>query len=122
MKLNKVIDIKNNSKVKSSVGYENWAKIQNLRTLADTHSFLVVNELDFEDVKVMLNKKQTALTEMQNQKETMTQHTARQKEIGILQKHLVAYVKNRKTFDTISDIKVMIKNDDKVMGDENEKL
>ena len=98
-RLNKIIDVKNSTKAQSNVGYEKWAKLQNLKTLADTHSYLAENNLTFSDIKDMFSEKENAVTALENQKEAMQKHTERQKEIGELQNHLISYVKNRKVFE-----------------------
>ena len=98
-RLNKIIDVKNSEKAQANMGYEKWAKLQNLKTLADTHSYLIANNLNFENIKDMVSEKEDTVTLLENQKEIMQKYTERQKEIGILQNHLINYVKNRKVFE-----------------------
>ena len=97
--LNKIINVANNPKAQASVGYERWAKLQNLKTLADTHSYLVTNNLTFSDIKDMVSEKENEIMALENEKDTMQKQTERQKEIGVLQNQLIKYVKNRKVFE-----------------------
>ncbi len=98
-RLNKIIDVKDNEKAQSNVGYERWAKLQNLKTLADTHSYLVTSNLTFSHINDMVFEKENEVTALGNQKDIMQKYTERQKEIGVLQNHLINYVKNRKVFE-----------------------
>lgn len=98
-KLNRIIDVKNNAKVQANVGYERWAKLQNLKTLADTHSHMAANDLTFDDVKMMVSEKEAEIATLESQKNLIEQYSERQKEISVLQNHLINYVKNRKVFD-----------------------
>lgn len=97
--LNKIIDVQNNKKVQTSVGYEHWAKLQNLKTLANTHSFLAQNNLTWTDVSAMYSEKEEVIKVLEAQKETVQRYTDRQKEIVVLQNHLIQFVKNRKVFE-----------------------
>jgi len=93
--LNKFIDIK----AKSSPGFAYWAKLQNLKTLVDTHSYLVENNLNFDDMKALVYEKEVAISNFEIEKESIQNKINRQKEISILRNHLISYVKNRKIFD-----------------------
>jgi len=93
--LRKLIDT---TKYQNSVGLERWATIQNIKTLAETHSYMLENNLQFSDITDKLTRHETTLADLQNQQEILSAYTDRQAEINEVRSHIINMTKFRKIF------------------------
>jgi len=92
-KLNLLIDIENSLKAKDSPGYEQWAKIFNLKQAAQTLIFLQENNIsDIDTLRVAAQKAKDDFNDTQGH---IHATDARLKEIAVLQKHIGTYIKTR---------------------------
>jgi len=92
-KFNLLIDIQNSIKAKTSPGYEQWAKIFNLKQVAKTLVFLQENDLDeTEKLNVAAQKSKDDYNYIVTKIKTAD---SRLGEISKLQKHIGAYIKTK---------------------------
>jgi len=95
-KMNLLIDIQNNIKAKNSPGYEQWAKVFNLKQAAQTLIYLQENNLtDYNK----LEEKTTEATQLYNDlTDQIKIKEARLNEISSLQKHIGNYSRTRDVY------------------------
>ena len=95
-KLNQIIDIEQKMQDGKGAGYEQWAKIHNLKTAAKTLSFLQENNLTELD---KLDEQATAAEKIfSDLQEQINQKNNRMTEIKTLQKHIGSYGKTKKIY------------------------
>lgn len=94
--VNLLVDIQAKLQAGKGAGYERWAKIFNLKQMAQTINFLTEkNLLSYED----LEKKAQAVTDNFNQLSAQIKAAEkRMKEIGNLKAHIINYSKTREVY------------------------
>ncbi len=96
LKVNLLIDVQNSIKAKNSPGYEQWAKIFNLKQAAQTLIYLQENNLTeykiLEEKTAQVTKVFNDLSSQIKEKET------RLNEISTLQKHISNYSRTREIY------------------------
>ncbi len=94
--INLLVDIQAKLQVGKGAGYEQWAKIFNLKQMAQTMNFLTENKLlAYEDLE---NKSKT-ITDNFNQLSTEIKAAEKQMaEIAILKTHIINYAKTRDVY------------------------
>lgn len=94
--INLLVDIQAKLQAGKGAGYERWAKIFNLKQMAQTINFLTENNLlDYKD----LEKKAQTLTDNFNQLSAQIKSTEkRMAEIGNLKTHIISYSKTRDVY------------------------
>jgi len=92
-KVNLLIDIQAKLQAGKGAGYERWAKVFNLKQMAQTLNFLTDNDLLEYD---KLSEKTSELTARFNELSAVVKGSEkRMAEIAVLQKHIVNYSKTR---------------------------
>ena len=95
-KFNLLIDIQNSLKAQNSPGYERWAKVFNVKQMAQTLLFLQKNDLtEIEKIRANAQGAKDRFNEISGRIQVID---ARLKEIHVLQKHIGAYVKTKDIF------------------------
>lgn len=94
--INLLVDIQAKLQAGKGAGYEQWAKIFNLKQMAQTINYLTENHLlAYED----LEKKAKVITDNFNQLSTEIKAAEkRMAEIGILKTHIINYAKTRDVY------------------------
>ena len=94
--VNLLVDIQAKLQVGKGTGYERWAKIFNLKQMAQTMNYLTENNLlDYKD----LGKKAQTITDNFNQLSIQIKEAEnRMAEIGNLKTHIINYSKTRDTY------------------------
>lgn len=95
-KFNLLIDLQNSIKVKNSPGYERWAKVFNLKQLAQTFNFLEENKLT--DYAVLKEKTAEAVARFNDFSDKIKRTENRMSEISALQKHISNYSRTREVY------------------------
>lgn len=95
-KVNLLIDIQNSIKAQSSAGYEQWAKVHNLKESAKTLLFLQDNDLT--DVDKLNEQAQLAKDDFNDIKNRIKSIDLRLTEISTLQKHIGTYIKTKDAY------------------------
>lgn len=95
-KVNLLIDIQAKLQEGKGVGYERWAKVFNLKQMAQTFNYLSENNLlDYEK----LSEKSNALKEECNRLHTKIKAAEKEMaEIAVLKQHIIHYSKTRDTY------------------------
>jgi len=96
VKFTLLIDLQNSVKVKNSPGYERWAKVFNLKQLAQTFNFLEENNLT--DYRLLEEKTAEAVARFNDLSGKIKQTENRMSEVAALQKHISAYSRTRDTY------------------------
>ncbi|MGL6200417.1 MAG: relaxase/mobilization nuclease domain-containing protein [Lachnospiraceae bacterium] len=96
VRLNLLIDLQNSIKVKNSPGYERWAKVFNLKQLAQTFNFLQENNLT--DYEVLKEKTEHAISNFNQLSDKIKKTEKRMNEVSDLQKHISNYSRTRDVF------------------------
>jgi hypothetical protein len=94
--INLLVDIQAKLQAGKGAGYERWAKIFNLKQMAQTMNYLTENNLlDYRDLK----KKAQTVTDNFNQLSAQIKEAEnRMTEIGNLKTHIINYSKTRDTY------------------------
>ena len=95
-KFNLLIDIQNSLKAQNNPGYERWAKIFNVKQMAQT--LLYLQENDLTEIEKIREKAQSAKDSFNRICGRIQTIDTRLKEIPVLQKHIGAYVKTKDVF------------------------
>jgi len=95
-KFNLLIDIQNSLKAQNNPGYERWAKLFNLKQMAQTLLFLQENGLT--EIEKIREKAQGAKDSFNVISGRIQAIDSRLKEIPVLQKHIGAYVKTKDVY------------------------
>ena len=94
--MNLLIDIQNSIKAKNSPGYEQWAKVFNLKQAAQTLIFLQENDLtDYEKLEAKAAEATSLFNELTEQ---IKEKESRLNEISSLQKHIGHYSRTRDVY------------------------
>lgn len=94
--VNLLVDIQAKLQAGKGAGYERWAKIFNLKQMAQTINFLTENNLlSYEDLE---NKAQTSTDNFNKISAQIKDIEKRMKEIGNLKTHIINYSKTRDTY------------------------
>jgi len=94
---NLVIDIENNIKAQRSAGFSHWAKIQNLKTAANTVNYLTENGI--LDYSVLSEKYESAKYKKDSTHSRIKAIEKRIKEIDVLIKDIEVYRKTKPVVD-----------------------
>ena len=95
-KVNLLIDIQNSIKAQNSPGYERWAKIFNLKQMAQTLIFLEENNItEMDTLQKSAQQSKDEFNDLQTRIHTID---TRMKDIAILQKHIGAYIKTKDVY------------------------
>ena len=97
-RINLIIDIENSIKAQQSAGYERWAKIFNLKQMAD--ALIILQQNNITSVDELSKTTQTAQDEYNKINERITTLNNRQKEINELQKTIGSYSKTKDIYTT----------------------
>jgi len=92
-KVNLLIDIQNSIKAQNSPGYENWAKVFNLKQAAQTLIFLQENNI--ADLQTLTDKAQQVKGEYDIITDRIQAIDSRLADISTLQKHIGSYLKTK---------------------------
>lgn len=94
--IKKMVDVQDIIMSHRGPGYENWAKVHNVKQLANGLCFMKEHNIDtFED----LNRIATEMSDKQRQRvETSNECAARLKEIKELKTHIINYVKSNEVY------------------------
>jgi len=95
-RLNLLIDLQNSIKVKNSPGYERWAKVFNLKQLAQTFNFLEENILT--DYEVLKENTEHSVRQFNDLSQQIKQTESRMNDISALQKHISNYSRTREIY------------------------
>ena len=92
-----LIDIENSIKAQESRGYEQWAKIHNLKQAAKTMNFLTENRIEqYADLTAKIAEIQT---ESERAADALKGVEKRLADMGLLIKHIATYQKTKPVYD-----------------------
>jgi hypothetical protein len=94
--LNLLIDVQNSIKARSNPGYEQWAKIFNLKQAAQTLIYLQENNLT--DYAKLEERTEAATTHFNNVTAQIKEKESRLNEIAALQKNISSYSRTREVY------------------------
>jgi len=94
--VNLLIDIQNSIKAQNSPGYERWAKIFNLKQMAQTLLFLEENNIT--EMGILQESAQKSKDDFNDLQTRIQTADTRMKEITVLQKHIGAYIKTKDVY------------------------
>ncbi len=95
-KLDMLLDIQRMIAKGKGPGYERWAKVHNIKQMAQTLLFL--EEHDLRDFDILAEKASEALTKFGDISKRQKELEARLAEIAALKKHIINYSKTRETY------------------------
>ncbi len=92
-----LIDLQNSIKTQQSKGYEQWAKIHNLKQAAKTMNFLTENRIErYADLTAKITEIQA---ESEQAADALKSVEKRLSDMGLLIKHITTYQKTKPIFD-----------------------
>jgi hypothetical protein len=97
VKLNLIVDLRSNLKTQGSRGYERWAKLHNLKQMAQTLIFLEENNLASYDK--LTERADGATKEYTDVRAQIAAAEQRLKDNAAMQNHLRAYARTRAVYD-----------------------
>ncbi len=97
-----IIDIENNIKAQQSAGFAHWAKIQNLKTAAETMNY--ITEKGILDYSVLTEKYESVKYKKDNAHSRIKAIEKRIKELDILIKDIKIYRKTKPVVDRVEKI------------------
>lgn len=95
-KFNLLVDIQAKIQAGKGPGYERWAKVFNLKQMAQTINFLTENNIT--DYKTLVDKTKAATDRYHELSQQIKQIEKRMTEISELKKHIINYAKTREVF------------------------
>ena len=97
MSMSLLIDIENSIKAAQSRGYEQWAKIHNLKQAAKTYNFLTTHGIDqYADLTAKIAEVQTA---SEQAAATLKDVETRLSDMAVLIKNITTYQKTKPAYD-----------------------
>ena len=91
-----LIDIHRKMAEGKGAGYEHWAKIFNLKQMANTVAYL--QEHDFKDYDSLIEKMNSVDSQLSDLQSKVSECDKRMKELSELRQHILNYAKNSKIF------------------------
>ena len=95
-KVNLLVDIQAKLQAGKGKGYERWAKVFNLKQMAQTMAYL--SEHDLLDYAALASKAATAAERHNDLRAQIKSAEKRMEEIGTLRTHIIQYAKTRDTY------------------------
>ena len=95
-KVNLLVDIQAKLQAGKGKGYERWAKVFNLKQMAQTMAYL--SEHDLLDYAALASKAATAAERHNDLRAQIKSTEKRMEEIGTLRTHIIQYAKTRDTY------------------------
>lgn len=95
-KINLLVDIQAKLQAGKGPGYERWAKVFNLKQMAQTINFLTEN--DITDYETLVEKTNAATDRYHELSQQIKEIEKRMAEIAELKKHIINYAKTKKVY------------------------